>query len=258
MPIERPARSGLAGVCRRRGLPGRRPILIRNLAGGCRHASLPWIAAGLLLVAVAIGWYLLPVADWLKDLRDWIVALGFPGVVIFAMIYVAGAVILAPEALLTIVAGFAYGFWGLPIVLVAATIGASLAFLIARYVARDKVRLLLAKRRNLAALDKAVAEDGWKIVALLRLSPLIPFNLQNYLFGVTAIPLRHFVAATFVGIIPGTALYVYLGALGNQTDSAELGKWGLFAFGLVATMVVAVLVARKARAVLRAAGIDDR
>jgi uncharacterized membrane protein YdjX (TVP38/TMEM64 family) len=233
-------------------------VAVREPASTRRRASLPWIAAGLLLVAVAIGWYLLPVADWLGDLRGWIVALGFKGVVVFAMIYIVGAVVLAPEALLTIAAGFAYGAWGFPIVLIAATIGASLAFLIARHVARDKVRLLLAKRRNLAAIDKAVAEDGWKIVVLLRLSPLIPFNLQNYLFGVTAIPFRHFVAATFFGIAPGTALYVYLGVLGNQTGSADLEKGAFLAFGLVATIVVAVLVARKARAILRAAGIDDR
>src|SRR5579863_6425120 len=97
---------------------------MRNSGGGRRRASLSWIAAGVLLVAVAVGWYLLPVADWLRDLRGWILALGFEGVLIFAAIYVVGAVVLAPEAVLTIAAGFAYGFWGLPIVVVAATIGA--------------------------------------------------------------------------------------------------------------------------------------
>jgi len=108
---------------------------------------------------------------------------------------------------------------------VRARIGASLAFLIARYLARDKVRLLLERRRNLAAIDKAVAEEGWKIVGLLRLSPLIPFNLQNYLFGVTAIPFPHFVAATFAGIFPGTALYVYLGVLENATGAGGSVRW---------------------------------
>jgi uncharacterized membrane protein YdjX (TVP38/TMEM64 family) len=251
MPIKSVSRTGLAIKGPMNGAAtGKR-------ASTRRQGSLPWIAAGLLLVAVAIGWYLLPLGDWLRDLRGWIGALGFAGVLIFAMIYVVGAVLLAPEALLTVFAGFAYGFWGLPIVLVAATIGASLAFLIARYVARDTVRLLLARRRNLAAIDKAIAADGWKIVALLRLSPLIPFNLQNYLFGITAIPFRHFVGATGAGIIPGTALYIYLGVLGNQAGSADLEKWAFFALGLVATIGVAVLVARKARAILLAAGIDD-
>lgn len=224
---------------------------------GYRTGLLAWIGAGALLIAAGIGWYLLPVNDWLGALRDWIIGLGFEGVVIFAAIYVVGAVVLAPEALLTIAAGFAWGLWGLPIVLIAATIGASLAFLVARYAARDKVRQLFESRRKIAAIDKAVAEDGWKIVALLRLSPLIPFNLQNYLFGVTAIPFPHFVAATFTGIIPGTALYTYLGALGNAAGDGGPAKWAFFGVGLLATIVVVILVSRKARAKLREAGVEN-
>jgi uncharacterized membrane protein YdjX (TVP38/TMEM64 family) len=168
-----------------------------------RTAALAWIGAGALLVALAVGWYLLPISHWLGALRDRILDPGFTGVAIFVAIYVVGAVVLAPEAVLTIGAGFAYGFLGLLMVLIAATIGASLAFLIARYAGRDKVQQLLDRRHKIAAIDRAVAEDGWEIVALLRLSPLIPFNLQNYLFGITAIPFWHFAAATFAGIIPG-------------------------------------------------------
>ncbi len=138
---------------------------------------------------------------------------------------------------------------------VAATAGAAAAFLIARHLARDKVRRLLETRRNIAAIDQAIAEDGWKIVALLRLSPLIPFNLQNYLFGVTAIPFRHFVAATFVGIIPGAALYIYLGALGKAAGGAGPARWAAFGAGLSATIAVVILVTRKARAKLREAGV---
>ena len=221
-----------------------------------RSGLLAWSGTGALVAGIGLGWYLLPVSDWLGALREWILGFGFTGVLIFAGIYVVGAVILAPEALLTVTAGFAYGFWGLPLVVGAATIGASLAFLIARYVARDKVRRLLETRRNIAAIDKAIAEDGWKVVALLRLSPLVPFNLQNYLFGVTAIPIRQFVAATFFGIMPGAALYTYLGALGNAADGGGPAKWILFGAGLLATIAVVMLVARKARAKLREAGVD--
>jgi len=225
---------------------------------GYRIGWLGWIAAGLLLVVVVVAWSLLPVSDWLSDLRGWITELGFTGIVIFAALYIIGAVVLAPEAVLTIFAGFAYGLWGLPIVLLAATIGASLAFLIARHLARNRVRQLLEARRNIAAIDKAVAEDGWKIVALLRLSPLIPFNLQNYLFGVTAIPFPHFVAATFAGIIPGTAFYTYLGALGNAAGNGGTAKWVFFGAGFLATIIVVILVTAKARAKLREAGVADR
>ncbi len=219
---------------------------------------LAWLGAGAVIIGIAVGWYLLPVSAWLDALRGWLLGLGFAGIAVFAAIYVLGAVVLAPEALLTIAAGFAYGFWGLPIVVVAATAGASLAFLIARHLARDTVRRLVEARRNIAAIDRAVAEDGWKIVALLRLSPLVPFNVQNYLFGVTAIPFRHFVAATFVGIIPGTALYTYLGVLGNAVGSGGRAKWVLFGAGLAATAAALILIARKARAKLREAGLKDQ
>jgi uncharacterized membrane protein YdjX (TVP38/TMEM64 family) len=208
------------------------------------------------LAAVGIGWYLLPVSDWLDAARGWLIDLGFGGIVLFAAIYVVGTVVLAPVAMLTISAGFAYGFWGLPIVLVAATTGASLAFLIARRAARDTVRRLLERRRKIAAIDRAIAEDGWKIAVLLRLSPLIPFVLQNYLFGVTAIPFRHFVAATLVGIVPGAALYTCLGALGKAAGEGGTARWALFGSGLLATAIAVVLVTRTARAKLHEAGID--
>jgi uncharacterized membrane protein YdjX (TVP38/TMEM64 family) len=90
---------------------------------------------------------------------------------------------------------------------------------------------LLGRRRNPAALDQTVADEAWKLVFLLRLSPLIPFNLQNYLFGVTAIPFRQYVAATFVGIIPGAALYTYIGTLGNAAQEGGPAKWAFSAAG---------------------------
>ena len=150
---------------------------------------------------------------------------------------------------------------GVPITLVTATIAASLAFLIARQFARDWVRLLFERRRVFSVIDDAVAEDGWKIVALLRLSPAVPFNLQNYLFGVTAISFRHFVAATFVGIVPGTMLYVYLGLFGkaaaSEGGSGRTLKSVVFGLGLLAAVIVVVLVTRKAMAKLKRSGIDQ-
>ena len=223
---------------------------------GYRTGLLAWIGAGALLAAIGVGWYVLPISDWLTALRGWIVGLGFAGIVIFAAIYVVGAVVLAPEAVLTIAAGFAYGFWGLPIVVVAATIGASLAFLIARYLARDKVRQLLESRRNIAAIDKAVAEDGWKIVALLRLSPLIPFNLQNYLFGDHRHPVPALCSGDVCGNHPRDGAVHLSRRLGNAAGGGP-AKWAFLGVGLLATVIVVVLVARKARAKLREAGVDN-
>ena len=226
-------------------------------AGAHRTGVVAVTVAVTWLAALGTGWYLMPVSDWLSASRDWIVGLGLQGVAIFVAIYAVGAVVLAPGAVLTIGAGIAYGFWGLPIVLVGATLGASLAFLIARHLARERLRRLFENRRNIGAIDKAIAADGWKIVALLRLSPLIPFNFQNYLFGVTAVPFRHFVAATFVGIIPGAALYTCLGVAGNRALSVSgPAEWALFGVGLSATAIVVVLVAAKARAKLHEAEID--
>lgn len=108
------------------------------------------------------------------------------------------------------------------------------------------------------AIDRAVSQEGWKIVGLLRLTPLVPFNLQNYLFGITSIGLLPYAAATFLGIIPGTILYVYLGALGRAAASgngANAIKWTFFGIGLIATMVAAYIIARRAKAQLERAGL---
>ncbi len=209
-----------------------------------------------MLLAIGFGWYLLPVAAWLGALRGVVVDLGWLGVAVFAAIYIGAVVLLAPGAVLTIAAGFAYGFWGLPIALPAATAGASLAFLVARHLARDGVKRAIATRRNMAAIDRAISAEGWKIVLLLRLSPLVPFNLQNYLFGVTAIPFGSYVAATFVGIAPATAVFVAVGALGEAALDNRPEKWALLGGGLLATVTAVVLVTRKARALLRDAGVE--
>jgi uncharacterized membrane protein YdjX (TVP38/TMEM64 family) len=217
---------------------------------------LAWVGLGVLLMAIGLGWYLLPVAAWLGPLRDVVVDLGWLGVAVFAAVYIGAVVLLAPGAVLTIAAGFAYGFWGLPIALAAATAGAALAFLVARHLARDIVRRAIAKRRNLAAIDRAISAEGWKIVLLLRLSPLVPFNLQNYLFGITAIPFGSYVVATFVGIAPATAVFVAVCALGEAALDGRPEQWALLGGGLFATVIAVVLVTRKARALLRDAGLE--
>lgn len=227
-----------------------------------KNISWQWVLLGTILVAVIVGWFLLPVEEWAKSFNGWIKGLGVWGGVMFAGIYVIATVILAPAAPFTIVAGLAYGVGvGFPLVVVSATLGATLAFLVARYLARNKVEGLLKERPKFAAVDKAISEEGWKVVVLLRLSPLVPFNLQNYFYGVTDIKLWHYVPATFFGIMPGTLLYVYLGAAGQAALGDEEGggggalKWGLFAVGLLATIIVAVFVTKKAKAKLADFGV---
>jgi hypothetical protein len=124
-----------------------------------------------------------------------------------------------------------------------------IAFLIARYLARDRVRRLLARRQKYRAFDRAITEEGWQIVLLLRLSPIVPFNLQNYALGVTAIPFIEYLGATLVGITPGIAIYVYFGIFGKGLESSpSLLDWVLFGLGAVATAALALLVTWKAKA----------
>ncbi len=118
--------------------------------------------------------------------------------------------------------------------------------------------------RSPPPVAKAVREEGWKVVVLRWLSPLVPFELQNYFFGVTDFPFRQYVVATFVGIIPGTVLYVYLGIVarmaGGGRSSGPL-TWVFFGAGLLATVAVAVLITRKVKTKLKAEGVgngDDR
>ncbi|MEO7387073.1 MAG: VTT domain-containing protein, partial [Gammaproteobacteria bacterium] len=139
-----------------------------------------------------------------------------------------------------------------------ATVGATLAFLVARYLFHDRVNALVGKRPGLKAVNQAISEEGWKIVVLLRLSPVLPFNLQNYFYGVTDVKLVHYVPATFLGILPGTLLYVYLGSVGKAASGEGGGplQWLLFATGLLATVVVAWFVTTKAKAKLKEIGVD--
>ena len=124
----------------------------------------------------------------------------------------------------------------------------------------DDPRLSVVVRgidQNGQAIDTAVAREGWKIVALLRLSPVVPFNLLNYVFGVTRVRLRDYVIASWAGMLPGVVLYVYLGSLaGDLAIGGAAGRtrtpaeWSLYAVGLLATGAVTVYVTRIARAAL--------
>jgi len=175
-----------------------------------------WVGAGVLLLAALVAaWFTLPIKELLDAFQQWIKELGAWGVAAFAGVYIVAVVLLVPASALTLVAGLVFGAWGFPLVVTSATIGASLAFLVARHLARDKVKQFAEQRPKLKAVNQAVAEDGWKNVGLLRLSPLVPFNVQNYLFGVTEVGFYPYLATTLVGIMPGSLLYVLLGALGH-------------------------------------------
>jgi uncharacterized membrane protein YdjX (TVP38/TMEM64 family) len=142
----------------------------------------------LLALSIALISHQLPVRLAVHELLDWIKGLGIWGPLVFGLLYIVAVVALLPGSALTLAAGALFGLVGGTIVAsLASTTGAALAFLIGRYLARRRIQSLLRHYPRFDAMDKAINENGWKIVALLRLSPAVPFHLQNYLYGLTGI-----------------------------------------------------------------------
>jgi len=208
-----------------------------------------WIVFGLALLGLCLGWLLLPLRQWMDGLQHWLLGRGAWGVVIFAAILIVMTFLPAPDWPLPITAGYVYGIWAFPLTYGCIAIASTLAFLAARYLARDRIRAFLARRPKYRAVDAAVAKEGWQIVVLLRLSPLVPFNLQNYALGVTAIPFWQYLGATLVGITPGLAIYVYFGMFGKGLGKgAGPVAWVLFGVGALATIVLGVIVTHQTKA----------
>ena len=194
----------------------------------------------------------------LVDALEWVKDLGPVGPLALIGIYIVATVAFLPGSILTLGAGFIFGvIQGSILVFIGATIGATLAFLVGRYLARDWVSRKIEGNQRFAAVDRAVGKEGFKIVLLLRLSPIFPFNVLNYGLGLTGVSLRDYVLAS-VGMIPGTVMYVYLGSL--VSDLATLGAgdapsnptitWAIRIIGLLATVAVTLYVTRVARKAL--------
>lgn len=213
------------------------------------------VGIGVLLLEAAL---VLPLSQWAEQLVEWVRGAGATGVAVYAGVYIAATVLMLPGSLLTVGAGLAYGpVLGTLLVSPVSVTAATLAFLMGRTVARKWVATRTRRDPRFAAIDAAIRQHGFKIVALLRLSPVIPFNFLNYALGLTAVGLREYVAGSFVGMLPGTLLYVYLGslvtsltALGNDRGPAGTAQRILYWVGLGATVVVTLFITRIARRAL--------
>jgi uncharacterized membrane protein YdjX (TVP38/TMEM64 family) len=212
-----------------------------------------WIGLAIAITALLIAVRVLPVTDWLTGFNYWVAHLGVWGVLLFILVYIVATVLFFPASILTVGAGFIFGvLLGTIVVSIAATVGAALAFLIARYLARNQIEHKIADNPRFEQIDRAIGERGAKLVFLLRLSPLIPFNLSNYFYGLTSVKFWSYVLASWIGMLPGTLLYVYLGAAGKAGLSGAAGEtsgrspweYGLFGVGLIATVIVTVWVTR--------------
>ena len=208
-----------------------------------------WLA-GVFVIAAGLGFSSLPWDEWVQSFRVWIQQLGLIGFLAFSAVYVLAAVLLVPVWPLSISGGLAFGLWGFIWVPVSATLGAAAAFLISRSFAREKVREWLVTHPRFQAVDQAVGEEGWKVVVLLRVSPLVPYNLMNYFCGMSPVAFAPYLMATFVGSIPVTAMYVYLGFIGQAAAGGTLGwpQWTMLMVGLLATAAVTILITNKIRA----------
>ena len=173
------------------------------------------------IVVVLLSLYFSPV-EYLAKLYVWINGFSSWGAVGFFFFYILAVVVLVPGSLLALVAGVTYGMWGLPLALVAATLGAIFSFLIARHLGHRRIRQMTLGNLLLRTVERKISEGGWRSVVVARLNPLLPFNLQNYFFGLTNIRFRHYLLATFFGIFPGLAVNVSIGAASAAISLAEL------------------------------------
>lgn len=212
------------------GRPGRRAAINRRVLRG--------LLALVLGSAMALAFVYRDQID-AKVVEGWVAQAGLAGPLLFMALYTIATVLFLPGSVLTLAGGVLFGpLWGTLYNLTGATLGAVLAFFVARYLASDWVQDRVVKGTGGRAerLVKGVEAEGWRFVAFTRLVPLFPFNLLNYAFGLTRIPVVHYVVATYVFMLPGAIAYTYLGYAGRE---AVAGGESLFQKGLIALALLA-------------------
>lgn len=227
--------------------------------------QLKWLVA-LVLAGTVIG--LAAFTDTralLQAALEWMLGLGWRGYVIFVALYVAACIFFVPGFILTLGAGALFGpVIGSMLASTAATLGATAAFLVGRYLARDWVAQRIAGHAAFRSIDRAVADEGWKIVGLMRLSHVFPFNLLNYALGLTHVSLRDYILASFIGMMPAIVTYVYIGSLAGAAAAVHERttlEWVLYGLGLVAAVIVTIVITRIAPRALsqhiESSNVDD-
>lgn len=202
--------------------------------------------------------YVFNAPGYLQQALTWVDSLGFWGPAVFVGLYIAVCVFVIPGSILTLGAGAVFGVVrGALYTQIGATFGAMIAFLLGRTLMRDWVSKRVAGSPRLEAIDKAVGQEGGRLVFLLRLSPLVPFSISNYVYGLTNINLRHYFFATAAGMFPGVLLYSYIGSvirrvaeLGAGGSGTTTAEWVLYIVGLLATVIATLRVTQVARQAL--------
>jgi uncharacterized membrane protein YdjX (TVP38/TMEM64 family) len=215
-----------------------------------------------LLAGVYIASRYFPVREWVGVFVEWAQGAGWRGKLLFGGVIIGGIILCLWGTPFTIAAGVAFGpVWGTVVTWFSSGIGVAVPFLIARYLARHLIERHVEKNSKFRAVDRAVRREGWKIVGLLRLDPLIPFNISNYLLGLTSISFGAYLAASMAAMLPGTILYVYLGHIGKVAlvdGTARLGweHYVLVGGSLVFTVGVMLYLARLAKKALAEADAE--
>jgi len=215
------------------------------------------VAVGAVIVLASAA-YFFPLVPALEHVSAWLGGLGVIGAALFAVLIAVSSLCLLPASPFIIAASAVFGFsLGLLTSAVGIILGAASGYFLSRLFLRKDVADQLKGRATFKAIDQAIAEEGWKIVLLLRLCP-IPFGLANYLYGLTAIPFLPYLITTFLGAVPGLILFSHLGSAGKAglqaLASGNLNKGGgeivLLGLSLAATIVLVVLLPRIARRAL--------
>ncbi len=218
------------------------------------------------IVVLGVAAWQFPIAEWLTSLVQWIDANKQTAWIVFIVAYVLATVLMLPGSILTLAAGYLFGVvYGTALVSVSSVLGATAAFLVGRSLGRGWVREKIGADGRLAAIDKATEKRGFLVMVLLRLSPIFPFNVMNYLMSLTGMSLRNFALGSWLGMLPGTVLYVYLGSAASDLTALVAGEYDagpygqvFFIGGLIATAAVTVLIARFAAKTLKETiGVDD-
>ncbi len=208
------------------------------------------ILLGGLVAILAYYGVLSRLQDLVKESVSWMARLGVWAPVLYIALYIVACVALIPGAVLTLAGGAAFGFfWGAIYVIIGATLGATAAFVVGRHFARDWVATRLGTNPTFTAISRATEREGWKIVFLTRLAPVFPFFLMNYAYSLTRVPLKHYFFATWIGIIPGTLLFVYVGSLANTSEQGS-SRWIWRGFVLVTAVLATAWLGKIARRAL--------
>lgn len=207
----------------------------------------------LLAAALAFSMRHLDARAMLLSALSQVRSMGFWAPAAFVTAYILASLLFMPGAVLTLGAGALFGLLrGTVYVSIGSTAGAAASFLVGRHLAREWVAKKISGNPKFEAVSAAVSKEGWKIVALTRLSPVFPFNLLNYAFGVTPVSFKDYFLASWIGMLPGTVMYVYIGSLaGTAAEGAGAAQWTLRIIGLLATIFVTLYVTRIASKALQ-------